>query len=716
MAEQVVPAPHRVAQLERSLAATAAVAWRRVPFTIVVVGVMLVAGAASGALWTSAESHDWYSSVAYGLPAFEAGKWWTVATGAFFAMNPLYYIPVAGGFALLVGLAEWRLGTARTAVVTVSGQVVGVLGAALVLFVLRDTGWAWAERLATRTDLGFSAGALVAVVAVAATVRTPWRLRLRAALCVYAGVSLLYVGTLADVEHAVAVAVALPLSGTLAGPHRRRTSQHPNRREWRLLAVIGMVIVAVVQVVAYLAPADGPLGSTMDEDGTLVETAIVLLVVGLMSNGLRKGKRSAWRWAVALASIYVVVSVAIGLLAAAGALFDLDVVVDRAPFIVAAGALWTAVLAVLVMGRGAFRVPTRRHRRRTAGATSDVPAATTLLAHHGGSTLSWMTTWPDNAHFFAADGDSFLAYRKHAGVAIALGDPVGPSGSAAGTIAEFTAMCDHNALTPCLFSITADVVAATQGRGWQFVQVAEDTLIDLDGLEFRGKSWQSVRSAINRAGKEGVAYRMVVLADESWALVTQVRTVSEEWVGEKGMPEMGFTLGGVDEALDRRTRVGLAIGADGAVQGVTSWLPVHSGSGAVEGWTLDLMRRRTDGFRPVMEYLIASSCLAFQAEGARFVSLSGAPLARAPGAAPAAPLERLLDSFGGAMEPYYGFRSLHSFKTKFKPRYEPMFLAYRDEADLPRIGVALARAYLPDTSLRSLARLRSAGGQSESRR
>jgi Phosphatidylglycerol lysyltransferase, C-terminal len=67
-----------------------------------------------------------------------------------------------------------------------------------------------------------------------------------------------------------------------------------------------------------------------------------------------------------------------------------------------------------------------------------------------------------------------------------------------------------------------------------------------------------------------------------------------------------------------------------------------------------------------MEYLIASSCLAFQAEGARFVALSGAPLARAPGAVPAAPLERLLESFGAAMEPYYGFRSLHSFKTKFK--------------------------------------------------
>jgi hypothetical protein len=34
-----------------------------------------------------------------------------------------------------------------------------------------------------------------------------------------------------------------------------------------------------------------------------------------------------------------------------------------------------------------------------------------------------------------------------------------------------------------------------------------------------------------------------------------------------------------------------------------------------------------------------------------------------------------------------------------------MHLVFRDEADLPRLGVALTRAYLPDTSTRELLRL-----------
>ena len=55
------------------------------------------------------------------------------------------------------------------------------------------------------------------------------------------------------------------------------------------------------------------------------------------------------------------------------------------------------------------------------------------------------------------------------------------------------------------------------------------------------------------------------------------------------------------------------------------------------------------------------------------------------------------------MEPLYGFRSLESFKQKFSPRHEPVYLVFADEAALPRIGLALTSAYLPGASLRDLA-------------
>ena len=688
----------------------ALIAWRRLPFTTTVVVAMLVLGLATGSLWRAAADAPWYPQIAFGVPSFAAGRWWTPATGAFFAIGPWFYLPMTGSFALLVGWAEYQMGTRLTAAVTVGGHLFGVLGACLFLVAVEGPDWPWSVATAARLDVGFSAGALAAAAVACTLLRPPWRLRVRLALGIYALVAAVYVGSLADLEHFLAVGAGLALGPRLTRRFHPPAASRPSRREWRLLAVAGLVVVIVTSVITYFAPDDGPLGPTLGDQQDLVDLAVNVLVPLLLIRGLRKGKRLAWWFAVVIAGINVFAGVAIAVLGVLFAIFGGDIVIDLAdgvPRFAADALLWTALLVGLVVGRGAFRVPSRRRVRRRAASTAiDRQTATQLLEKHGGSTLSWMATWPENTWFRPADSDSFVAYQRHAGVAIGLGDPVGPKGERTDALREYATMCERNGWVPCLFSVTEETALATRALGWRRVQVAEDTLVDLPDLQFRGKSWQDVRSALNKAGKQGITFRMVTLAEERWSLVAQVRAISEEWVGDKALPEMGFTLGGVDEALDPHVRVGLAEDASGQVQGVTSWLPVYGGEGQPAGWTLDVMRRRNDGgFRPVVEFLIASSCLAFQSEGAQFVSLSGAPLARADGGEATAALDRLLDTLGERLEPMYGFRSLHAFKNKFAPRYAPMYLVFRDEADLPRIGIALTRAYLPDTPLRELVRM-----------
>lgn len=683
-------------------------AWGRVPFTTAMVALMLALGIVTGGLWNSLYDRGWYPDIAYGVPSLQAGRWWTPVTGSFFAAKPLDYLLQLISFGVLVGFAEWRLGTRLTAVVAALGQLIGVVGGGLAVWLLSWTAWPWAQDAALQLDVGFGAGALAAIAVSSATLRPPWRFRLQIALSVLVGVLWLYVGSFADVTHLLAVAIALPFARRLVGPDRVAPRSTPSRREWRLLAVTGIVVIATVELVELAWPGESPLGQTSGQVGSFLDAAITLVVLAILGNGLRRGRRVAWRWTVGIAALTVAL-VVLGAGAVGVALvFDLDDSdLDGVPLFVADGALWGAELAVLIVGRRAFRVPSRRKIRKmnSKSAAAGPASALTLLERHGGSSVSWMTTWPENLYFVREDGEGYLAYRRHAGVAVALGDPIGPAGSAESTVREFAQMCDRSGLVPCLFSVTSVGAAAAAALRWERVQVAEDTVVDLVGLEFKGKAWQDVRSAINRAAKEGVEYRLVTLAEQSWALVAQVRAISDEWVGDKGMPEMGFTLGGVDEALDPHVRVGLAIDRSGTVQGVTSWMPVYAPGGQVQGWTLDLMRRRTDGFRPVIEFLIASSALAFRDQGARFVSLSGAPLARSPGESAGDTLERVLESLGAAMEPYYGFRSLHAFKMKFKPRFEPMYLTYRDAADLPRIGIALGRAYLPDADLPDLVRL-----------
>jgi phosphatidylglycerol lysyltransferase len=674
---------------------------RRIPFTTAVVLVILVVGIATGSLWTPISERTWFPEAAFGLPPLTEGAWWTPLTGSLLALSPVFYVAVIASFLLFVGYAEWRLGTGRTVLVCVVGQLVGVLGASATLLLLRHSGWDWAETTALTRDAGFSAGALACITVATAAMRSPWRLRVRAGLALYVTVSFLFVGSFADLAHLWAVAVALPLSRVLVGD---RAVGAPgglslSRREWRLLAAIGLALIAIGEVVLLLVPAHGLLGPGAGVQPSVWGVVLDVAVVVVVLNGLRMGRRWAWWGAMAVGAFNVVTAVVFVLRELSGDL-------PGTALVITGGVLWAGEMVLLVAGRRAFRAPLqRRLRRRGTAEGTDREVARELLLRHGGSNLSWMITWPDNSYFRTDDGDSVIAYQRHAGVAVALGDPVGPPDRRSEAVRDFAAMCERSGTVPCLFSITADTAVRALELGWQRVRVADDTVIDLDGLEFRGKKWQDIRSSLNRAAKEGIGYREVALVDEPWAVRAQVRAISEQWVGDKGLPEMGFTLGGIDEAMDPAVRVGLAVDGDGSVHGVTSWLPVFAAGGAVRGWTLDVTRRRSGGFRPVSEFLIASACLAFQAENAEFVSLSGAPLAHAEASGQGAAVDRLLDSLGAVMEPHYGFRSLHAFKTKFSPRYEPLYLAYRDEVDLARIGIALTRAYLPEASLRDLVRI-----------
>ncbi|HYJ49766.1 MAG TPA: DUF2156 domain-containing protein, partial [Microbacterium sp.] len=428
----------------------------------------------------------------------------------------------------------------------------------------------------------------------------------------------------------------------------------------------------------------------------ILDIGIDVVIVLILANGLRRGRRWAWMLSVILAVFNLLTGVLfLALLFIPGA--QIESSVGDVSVAIAQSALWAVLLVYLIWVRGAFRA----HRKATVGpgAEPSVDDVKEQLRAHGGGTLSWMTTWGGNS--YARTSDGIVAYQKRAGVAIALADPLGPAASRETSVREFITMAERAGLIPCFFS-ASDATRDAVPHTWRHLVVADDTIVDLPGLEFTGKAWSAVRTSLNRATREEVTFRMTRLADETWGIQQQLRGISEMWVGDKGLPEMGFTLGTLDEAMDPEVRLALAVSAKGDVDGFLSWLPVYGGDGKVRGWTLDLMRRRDGGFGPVMEFLIGSSAKHFSEEDAEIMSLSGAPLAHdyPPDAGAIASLS---DWLAGVLEPVYGFGSLHRFKEKFHPRYETMYLLFRDESDLTRIGAGLTRAFLPDATVRQFA-------------
>ena len=347
---------------------------------------------------------------------------------------------------------------------------------------------------------------------------------------------------------------------------------------------------------------------------------------------------------------------------------------------------WAGTLALVLRALLALpRVP----------ASSPLGDLMPLLRAHGGGTLGWMNTWEGNQVWVSPFDEAGVAYRGAGGVALTVTDLAYEEGKASLAIAEFSSFSASAGLTPALYSIHADLADAARAQGWTIMQVAEESLLDLPGLAFKGKAYQDVRTAMNHANREGVEARWTTWDECPQGWKDQITVISQAWSSDKALPEMGFTLGGVRELAVPETRILVAIDADSTIHAVTSWLPVYRG-GKIIGLTLDVMRRRTTGWRPAIEFLIGKAALSAQEEGLEFLSLSGAPLRRS--ADDTSVFGPLTDALAAIMEPLYGFTSLHAFKRKFKPRTQPLYLAVPEPTALATVGLAISHAYVPSVS------------------
>ena len=181
---------------------------RRIPATLTLLVVLLAIGLVTGTLWSAAEHAPWFENVAYGLPAFEAGRWWTPITGTFFVAEPWVFVPTILAMVGL-GFLEFMQGTARAMLYFGVGQLFAIFASAAFLAIGRLIHWPWAMAEAQMLDVGPSGGTMAALAAAAGLLVAPWRQRAWLVMLTYALVSLLFLGQIADIEHAFAIGLVL---------------------------------------------------------------------------------------------------------------------------------------------------------------------------------------------------------------------------------------------------------------------------------------------------------------------------------------------------------------------------------------------------------------------------------------------------------------------------------------------------------------------------
>ncbi|WP_210506019.1 bifunctional lysylphosphatidylglycerol flippase/synthetase MprF [Naasia sp. SYSU D00057] len=326
---------------------------------------------------------------------------------------------------------------------------------------------------------------------------------------------------------------------------------------------------------------------------------------------------------------------------------------------------------------------------------SDLGRVRALLRQEGPGSLSHMATWEGNDYWFTPEDDAAVAYRLEGDVALTCGPPIGSGCNRGAAALAFAAFCGDNGWIPAFYGIDDDLRDELAEHGWQTTAIGDDAVLRPEGFTMTGKRWQDVRTSLNRARKLGVTDEWTTWEQLGLTARSQIEAISEDWVASRNLPEMGFTLGGVDELDDPEVRLLLAVDPDGRIEAVTSWLPTYR-EGEVVGWTLDFMRRRPDSMNGVVEFLLARMMQRAKDRGLEFVSLSAAPLSRVAERTGDPDLTaQVLGFLGRRLESLYGFRSLLAFKVKFQPEFRALHVAFPDLVLLPAVGMAIARAYLP---------------------
>lgn len=318
--------------------------------------------------------------------------------------------------------------------------------------------------------------------------------------------------------------------------------------------------------------------------------------------------------------------------------------------------------------------------RARAGAA----AAEGIVYEHGRASLSAFALADDKHLLVAASGRAVVSYAVHGPVAFACGDPIGAPEDMTASVRDFVEHCRRNGWMPCVYEASGEHAAVFRRLGFKLLKIAEEAVVDLPGFSLAGGRRAALRAMVHKARRAGLSVeRYDRAAGPDPVLDAALAEISAQWLAEKRLGEMGFTVGRF--ALDALDRAHVFVCRSPArIEAFCSWRPYDGGRAAV----LDLMRRRSDAPSGVMDLLLADSLARLGEAGLHRASLANAPLASVEARAGA--LERGVGVLFENLGAVYGYKNLFQFKKKFAPRWEPRYLVYPRGADLPAVAYALA--------------------------
>ena len=366
----------------------------------------------------------------------------------------------------------------------------------------------------------------------------------------------------------------------------------------------------------------------------------------------------------------------------------------RATFAAAVTAVGIAVYALVHRSSGTAARPGPEAQARVQAIIKTSPKVDAQLARIGDKQFLLADT-PGNGR------DGFVMYGVQNRSFIAMGDPVATDpGLLPELVWRFKELADASGGIPVFYQVTVEQLPIYLDADFALVKLGEEAWVDLQRFTLQGSAGRKLRQAKSRAENQGATLSIVPAGPGVEAILAELRTVSDAWLGEKGQ-EKGFSLGFWTNDYMRCSDQAIVQHGDQIVAFANIWRSADRNEFAV-----DLMRHRPDAPGGVMDLLLVGLISQAAAEGFRWFGLGMAPLSGLSTHRLASRWSRLGALVHQRGDWFYQFEGLRAFKEKFKPEWRPRYLAYPGGFALPQvlldITVLIARnpqRAMPDTEL-----------------
>ncbi|MEU2558110.1 phosphatidylglycerol lysyltransferase domain-containing protein [Streptomyces longispororuber] len=314
-----------------------------------------------------------------------------------------------------------------------------------------------------------------------------------------------------------------------------------------------------------------------------------------------------------------------------------------------------------------------------------------LLDKHGErDSLGYFALRREKSVVWSPTGKAAVAYRVIGGVSLASGDPIGDPEAWPGAIEPWLAQAREHGWTPAVMGASEEAGTIYARHGLDALELGDEAVVEIADFTLEGRAMRTVRQAYNRVKRAGYTVRVRRHADIPDDEMAYLLERADDW--RDGATERGFSmaLGRLGDPADGQCVMLECTDADGELKALLSFVPWGP-----HGLSLDLMRRDRDADNGLVEYMVIELLQRAAEIQITQVSLNFAMFRSVfergsrLGAGPVLRLWRSLLSF---FSRWWQIESLYRANAKYRPIWEPRFLLFEKSGDLPRIGVASARA------------------------